>query len=52
MLPGAAEAANSKKGTAELAMIIDAFYPLRLTPIALGLEKPEYKASWLEGNGD
>jgi len=50
--PGATEASIGKKQTEELAVMVDTFHPLNLTIDALGMEKPEYMASWLEGNGD
>ncbi len=49
--PGMTEASIGKKGTDELAVMVDTFYPLHLTKQALELEKPEYMASWLEGDG-
>jgi homogentisate 1,2-dioxygenase len=50
--PGMTEASIGKKETTELAVMVDTFYPLQLTRRALELEKPEYMASWLEGNGE
>jgi homogentisate 1,2-dioxygenase len=50
--PGATEASIGKEKTEELAVMVDTFYPLQLTPVALELEKPEYMASWLEGDGE
>ncbi len=47
--PGMTEASIGKKETNELAVMVDAFYPLSLTKQAVELEKPEYMASWLEG---
>lgn len=49
--PGMTEASIGKKETNELAVMVDAFYPLSLTKQALELEKPEYMDSWLEGDG-
>ncbi|MBW8012951.1 MAG: homogentisate 1,2-dioxygenase [Chloroflexi bacterium] len=50
--PGATEASMGKKKTKELAVMIDTFYPLHLTTDALELEKTDYQASWLEGDGE
>jgi homogentisate 1,2-dioxygenase len=50
--PGMTEASIGKKETNELAVMVDTFYPLSLTQQALELEKTEYMASWLEGNGE
>ncbi len=50
--PGMTEASIGKKETAELAVMVDTFYPLHLTRQALDLEKPEYMDTWLEGNGE
>ncbi len=47
--PGMTEASIGKKETNELAVMVDTFYPLSLTRQAVELEKPEYMASWLEG---
>lgn len=49
--PGMTEASIGKKETAELAVMVDTFYPLHLTRQALALEKPEYMDTWLEGDG-
>ncbi len=49
--PGSTEASIGVKETAELAVMVDTFHPLELTHDALGYEKHEYQASWLEGNG-
>ncbi len=48
--PGATEASIGKQATDELAVMVDAFFPLQITTQALELEKPEYMASWLEGD--
>jgi homogentisate 1,2-dioxygenase len=48
--PGMTEASIGKKETSELAVMVDTFYPLNLTQQALELEKPEYMASWLDGD--
>jgi hypothetical protein len=32
--------------------MVDTFYPLNLTQQALELEKPEYMASWLNGDDE
>jgi len=50
--PGLTEASIGKKETNELAVMVDTFYPLSLTRQAVEMEKPEYMASWLEGNGE
>jgi len=50
--PGATEASIGKEKTEELAVMVDTFYPLQLTPVALELEKSEYMTSWLEGDGE
>jgi len=50
--PGMTEASIGKKDTAELAVMVDTFHPLELTRQALEFEKPDYMASWLEGNGE
>ena len=49
--PGMTEASIGKKETNELAVMVDTFFPLNLTKQALELEKKEYMASWLEGDG-
>lgn len=49
--PGATEASIGAKQTEELAVMVDTFHPLNLTVDALELEKPEYMASWMEGDG-
>jgi homogentisate 1,2-dioxygenase len=50
--PGMTEASIGKKETNELAVMVDTFHPLQLTRQAVELEKQEYMASWLEGNGE
>jgi homogentisate 1,2-dioxygenase len=50
--PGMTEASIGRKETNELAVMVDTFYPLHLTKAALELEKTEYMASWLEGDGE
>jgi homogentisate 1,2-dioxygenase len=50
--PGMTEASIGKKETNELAVMVDTFHPLQLTKQAVELEKNEYMASWLEGNGE
>ncbi|HET6568933.1 MAG TPA: cupin domain-containing protein [Rhodothermales bacterium] len=44
--PGAAEASIGKKGTEELAVMVDTFQPLHLTRTALDIEDPGYAYSW------
>jgi homogentisate 1,2-dioxygenase len=46
--PGAAERSIGQKETAELAVMIDTFRPLRLTHHALAIALPDYAQSWLE----
>lgn len=46
--PGAAERSIGKKGTAELAVMVDTFAPLQVTQAALELSIPDYLTSWLE----
>ncbi len=50
--PGATEASIGKEKTEELAVMVDTFHPLHVTTAALELEKPDYMASWLEGDGE
>jgi homogentisate 1,2-dioxygenase len=45
--PGAAERSIGKKGTEELAVMVDTFKPLMLTQEALDLEVKDYYQSWL-----
>lgn len=49
--PGATEASIGKQKTEELAVMVDTFHPLNVAVDALELEKPEYMASWLAGDG-
>jgi homogentisate 1,2-dioxygenase len=44
--PGTIEASIGKKGTEELAVMVDTFKPLRLTPLALQHEDADYMLSW------
>ncbi len=44
--PGAVEASMAHTETKELAMMVDTFYPLKLTEHAVNLEDPEYWKSW------
>jgi homogentisate 1,2-dioxygenase len=44
--PGTVEASIGKKGTEELAVMVDTFRPLRLTSIGTACEDPEYMLSW------
>lgn len=50
--PGATEASIGKERTDELAVMVDTFRPLEVALPALEMEKPEYMASWLEGDGE
>ncbi|MFY0642962.1 MAG: homogentisate 1,2-dioxygenase [Bacteroidia bacterium] len=47
--PGAAEKSIGKKGTEELAVMIDTFKPLRVTKAALKTEIKDYHLHWLDG---
>lgn len=49
--PGATEASLGKQRTDELAVMVDTFNPLQVALAALEFEKPQYMASWLEGEG-
>ncbi len=49
--PGATEASIGNESTDELAVMVDTFNPLHVTPEALEWEKEDYQASWLEGDG-
>jgi homogentisate 1,2-dioxygenase len=46
--PGAAEKSIGKKGTEEVAVMIDTFKPLRVTKAALAYEIKDYHLHWLE----
>ena len=46
--PGTYEASIGKKGTEELAVMVDTFRPLKVTQQALDIEHPDYLTSWLE----
>ena len=46
--PGTYEASIGKKGTEELAVMIDTFKPLQLTQDALDIDDGKYYQSWLE----
>jgi homogentisate 1,2-dioxygenase len=50
--PGMTEASIGQKETRELAVMVDTFFPVNLTKQAAELEKEEYMASWMEGNGE
>lgn len=50
--PGATEASIGAVKTEELAVMVDTFRPLHLTADALMLEKGDYMASWLSGDGE
>lgn len=49
--PGATEASIGKEKTEELAVMVDTFNPLHIAIDALELEKTDYQASWLAGDG-
>lgn len=44
--PGATEDSIGKPRTEELAVMVDTFNPLHITPQALGIEAPDYPMSW------
>lgn len=44
--PGTVEASIGKKETLELAVMVDTFRPLRLTPLAIANEDADYMLSW------
>lgn len=44
--PGTVEASIGKKETRELAVMVDTFRPLRLTPLALAHDDDDYMLSW------
>jgi homogentisate 1,2-dioxygenase len=46
--PGAYERSIGKKETAELAVMVDTFRPLKVTEQALEIENPDYFRSWME----
>lgn len=46
--PGTVEKSIGAKETKELAVMVDTFYPLKLTKYALELELPGYYKSWVE----
>ncbi len=46
--PGAIERSIGKKGTEELAVMIDPFRPVMVTEAAVGLEVEDYFMSWME----
>jgi homogentisate 1,2-dioxygenase len=50
--PGTAEASIGKEATAELAVMVDTFHPLRITRQAAGLEDERYPYSWLPPEGE
>lgn len=45
--PGAMERSIGQKETAELAVMVDAFRPLKVTQQALDIENPDYFKSWM-----
>ncbi|MGI8533282.1 MAG: homogentisate 1,2-dioxygenase [Candidatus Limnocylindrales bacterium] len=45
--PGTVEASLGKEGTEELAVMVDTFHPLQLTPEAMAMDDPAYPFSWL-----
>jgi len=46
--PGMAEKSIGKTETKELAVMIDPFYPLKITEAAMQMEDPSYYKSWVE----
>ncbi|MFA8299354.1 MAG: homogentisate 1,2-dioxygenase [Hyphomicrobiales bacterium] len=46
--PGAVEKSIGKKGTEELALMVDTFHPLHMTDEALEIEVKDYYKSWIE----
>jgi homogentisate 1,2-dioxygenase len=46
--PGAVEASLGKTGTDEIAVMVDTFRPLQVTPAAAAFEDAAYVRSWLE----
>lgn len=46
--PGTVEKSIGARETKELAVMIDPFYPLKLTAEALAMEDPDYWKSWME----
>ena len=44
--PGAAERSIGKKGTEELAVMVDTFAPLMVTKVGVEISDPEYYKSW------
>jgi homogentisate 1,2-dioxygenase len=46
--PGTVEKSIGKKGTEELAVMVDTFKPLLITKQALEIEDPDYYLSWLD----
>lgn len=46
--PGTVEKSIGAKETKELAVMIDPFYPLKITEAAMNLEDPSYYRSWVE----
>jgi homogentisate 1,2-dioxygenase len=48
--PGTYEGSIGKKGTDELAVMVDTFRPLRLTKQAARLDDPRYAMSWTVGH--
>ncbi|MFT5580830.1 MAG: homogentisate 1,2-dioxygenase [Psychromonas sp.] len=46
--PGAYERSIGQKETAELAVMVDTFKPLKLTQLAMEIEDDSYATSWLE----
>jgi homogentisate 1,2-dioxygenase len=48
--PGTIEKSIGEKATEELAVMVDTFAPLFLTPLAYEVEDPKYPYSWLSSN--
>ena len=49
--PGTVEASIGKARTEELAVMMDTFYPLQITPFALECEDERYAYSWVDHGG-
>lgn len=45
--PGTYEGSIGKKGTEELAVMVDTFRPLKVTQAALDISHSDYHTSWL-----
>ena len=50
--PGRAEASMGKKGTDEIAVMMDSFRPLKVAKAMLAIEDPGYQTSWINALGE